>query len=557
MKGRQQDMCKIVEKLTGVASLFSVLLFLLRFSPICKYVVPACYVFDILFVMLIFLRFKLYGAVEYLGTWQNIVDLLSAVPVAVLFARHSPLFQFIMPLGCFSFFRLLNIIPPVKDSLLAKKHFQHICFIIIVVEVAAALTLNVFFRSYFDRPLIESYTAEYERFPSNPEYLMKDDENVILVYKNGTIQSRKGFIRDKKTHSAICNSSSEYLIKIRFSEGNVVSDGKINAPKCGIIVKSPELFGTFNCLMLLMLLPAVIMFAVILLRDILSKDAKRLAVAAEAVQSGIFSAFDEELKAVGQGSKDEIAQLYQSIDSARHNFSPKTEKLEATELAETAEPLEAETVAAAAEATKPMEAESAITEAETEAIAGIALPAQVDEIAPVVMAEPVVVEPEQIEAAAEIDELESEIAEAENVEQALPVEAAEAELNEPVELAEAAEPLEAEPVELAEAVQAEPATAAESVEAEPEIEPAEIAEAAPLEPEAVAPVELVEAAAPADDEAEPAEAVPEIAEPLELAEAQPLEVEPETAVAETIEEAVPFVEHEPPRSGGLLALALK
>lgn len=513
MMSKQQNVCNLVEKLTGVASLFSVLLFLLRFSSICKYVVPACYVFDILFVMLIFLRFKLYGAVEYLGTWQNIVDLLSAVPVAVLFARHSPLFQFIMPLGCFSFFRLLNIIPPVKDSLLAKKHFQHICFIIIVVEVAAALALNVFFRSYFDRPLIESYTAEYERFPSNPEYLMKDDENVILVYKNGTIQSRKGFIRDKKTHSAIANSSSEYLIKIRFSEGNVVSDGKINAPKCGIIVKSPELFGTFNCLMLLMLLPAVIMFAVILLRDILSKDAKRLAVAAEAVQSGNFSAFDEELKAVEQGDKDEIALLYLSIDSARQNFSPKTDEPEAVELAETAESLEAETVAAAAEATKPMEAESAITEAETEAIAGIALPAQVDEIAPVVMAEPVVVEPEQIEAAAEIDELESEIAEAENVEQALPVEAAEAELNEPVELAEAAEPLEAEPVELAEAVQAEQ-----------EIEPAELAEAAPLETAALA------------------------------------ELAPETTVAEpaeAIEEAAPLVEHEPPRSGGLLALALK
>ena len=478
MKSKQQNVCNLVEKLTGVASLFSVLLFLLRFSPICKYVVPACYVFDILFVMLIFLRFKLYGAVEYLGTWQNIVDLLSAVPVAVLFARHSPLFQFIMPLGCFSFFRLLNIIPPVKDSLLAKKHFQHICFIIIVVEVAAALALNVFFRSYFDRPLIESYTAEYERFPSNPEYLMKDDENVILVYKNGTIQSRKGFIRDKKTHSAIANSSSEYLIKIRFSEGNVVSDGKINAPKCGIIVKSPELFGTFNCLMLLMLLPAVIMFAVILLRDILSKDAKRLAVAAEAVQSGNFSAFDEELKAVGQGSKDEIAQLYQSIDSARHNFSPKTEEPEAVELAETTEPLETEVATA--------------VEAKTEAEA----------------------------------------------------------------------PLATAPETVASAV---------PVEAEPEIEPAEIAEAAPLEPEAVAPVELVEAAAPADDEAEPLEAIAEIAEPFELAEAQPLEAEPletepsaelaqETAVAEpaeVIEEAAPLVEHEPPRSGGLLALALK
>ncbi|MBO6101218.1 MAG: hypothetical protein J6P07_07815, partial [Spirochaetaceae bacterium] len=295
-------------------------------------------------------------------------------------------------------------------------------------------------------------------------------------------------------------SSSEYLIKIRFSEGNVVSDGKINAPKCGIIVKSPELFGTFNCLMLLMLLPAVIMFAVILLRDILSKDAKRLAVAVEAVQSGNFSAFDEELKAVGQGSKDEIAQLYQSIDSARHNFSPKTDEPEAVELAETTEPLETESAIA------PLEAEVATAaEAKTEAEA----------------------------------------------------------------------PLATAPETVASAV---------PVEAEPEIEPAEIAEAAPLEPEAVAPVELVEAAAPADDEAEPLEAIAEIAEPFELAEAQPLEAEQETAVAETIEEAAsletepsaelaqetavaepaeaieeaaPLVEHEPPRSGGLLELSIK
>ena len=108
--------------------------------------------------------------------------------------------------------------------------------------------------------------------------------------------------------------------------------------------------------------------------------------------------------------------------------------------------------------------------------------------------------------------------------------------------------------------------------------------AAPIEPETVAPVELVEADAPADDEAEPLEAIAEIAEPFELDEAEPLEAEPETAVAETIEEAAsletepsvelaqetavaepaeaieeaaPLVEHEPPHSGGLLALALK
>ena len=491
MKSKQQSICDLVEKLVGVVSAVSVLLFLLRFSPLCKFVVPACYVFDILFVMLLFLRFKLYGAVEYLGTWQNLVDLLSAVPAIVLFSRHSSLFQFITPLGCFCLFRLLNIIQLAKHSALAKKHFQHICFIIILIETAAILGANVLFRSFFNAPLIERYTTEYERFPSNPEYLMKDDENVILVYKNGTIQSRKGFIRDKKTHFAICNSASEYLIKMKFSKESIVSDGKINAPKCGIIVKSPELLATFNWLMLLLLLPAIIMFAVILLRDILSKDAKRLAVAADAMQSGNFSAFDEELKAVEQGGKDEIELLYQSIDSARHNFSSKTEVPEAVELAEITELLESETATA--------------TEAETEAAA----------------------------------------------------------------------PLAAEPETVASAV---------PVEAEPKIEPAEIAEAEPLEPEAVAPVELVEAAAFADDEAEPAEAAAEIAEPVELAEAQPLEAEPETAVAETIEEApsletepsaeltqetvvaepaevieeaAPLVEHEPPRSGGLLALALK
>lgn len=505
MKSKQQSICDLVEKLVGVVSAVSVSLFLLRFSPLCKFVVPACYVFDILFVMLLFLRLKLYGAVEYLGTWQNLVDLLSAVPAVVLFSRYSSLFQFITPLGCFCLFRLLNIIQLAKHSALAKKHFQHICFIIILIEIATILGADVLFRSFFNAPLIERYTAEYERFPSNPEYLMKDDENVILVYKNGTIQSRKGFIRDKKTHFAICNSASEYLVKMKFSKESIVSDGKINAPKCGIIVKSPELLATFNWLMLLLLLPAIIMFAVILLRDILSKDAKRLAVAADAMQSGNFSAFDEELKAVEKGGKDEIASLYQSIDSARRNFSPKTEEPETAELAEATEPLEAESATATA------------TEAETEA------------------------------STATVESVETE----------------------------AAAPLAAEPETVASAV---------PVEAEPVIEPAEIAEAAPLEPEAVAPVELVEAAAPADDEAEPAEAVAEIAEPVELAEAQPLKAEPQIAVAETIEEAepletepsaelaqetvvaepaevieeaAPLVEHEPPRSGGLLALALK
>lgn len=451
MKSKQQNVCDLVERLTGIVSVFSVFAFLLRFSPLCKFVVPACYVFDILFVMLLFLRFKLYGAVEYLGTWQNLVDLLSAVPAVVLFSRYSSLFQFITPLGCFCLFRLLNIIQLAKHSALAKKHFQHICFIIILIETAAILGANVLFRSFFNAPLIEKYTAEYERFPSNPEYLMKDDENVILVYKNGTIQSRKGFIRDKKTHFAICNSASEYLVKMKFSKESIVSDGKINAPKCGIIVKSPELLATFNWLMLLLLLPAIIMFAVILLRDILSKDAKRLAVAADAMQSGNFSAFDEELKAVEQGGKDEIASLYQSIDSARRNFSPKTEEPETAELAEATEPLETESAIA------PLEAEVATAaEAETEAAAPLA-------------------------------------AEPETVASAVPVEA-------------------------------EPATAVESVEAEPKIELAEIAEAASLETEPSA--ELAQETA--------------VAEP-----------------AEAIEEAAPLVEHEPPRSGGLLALALK
>lgn len=488
MKSRQQDICNFVEKLVGVVSAVSVLLSLLRFSPFSKFVVPVCYVCDILFFALLFFRLKFYGAVEYLCTWQNLVDLLAALPVLVLFSRHSSLFQFITPLNCFCLFRLLNIIQIAKHSALAKKHFQHICFIVIMIETAAILGANVLFRSFFNAPLIAKYIAEYERFPSNPEYLMKDDENVILVYKNGTIQSRKGFIRDKKTHSAIINSSIEYLIKIKFSNDNMVSDGKINAPKCGIIVKSPELLGMFNWLMLLLMLPSIIMFAVILWRDILSKDAKRIELAADAMQSGNFSAFDEELKSVEQGGKDEIELLYQSIDSARHNFSPKTEEPEAVELAEITEPLEAETATA--------------TEAETEASTAT------------------------------------------------------------VESVEAAAPLDAAP---------ETVASAGSVEAEPEIEPAEIAEATPLEAETVAPVEFVEAAVPVDDESEPAEAAAEIVEPVELAEAQPLEapaletespaeLAQETAVAEpaeVIEEAAPLVEREPPRSGGLLALALK
>ena len=542
MKSKQQDICIFVEKLVGVVSAVSVLLFLLRFSPLCKFVVPACYVCDILFVMLLFFRLKLYGAVEYLGTWQNLVDLLSAVPVVVLFARYSKLFQFITPLNSFCLFRLLNIIQLTKHSALAKKHFQHICFIVILIETAAILGANVLFRSFFNAPLIERYIAEYERFPSNPEYLMKDDENVILVYKNGTIQSRKGFIRDKKTHFAISNSSIEYLIRIKFSKDNVVSDGKINAPKCGIIVKSPELLATFNWLMLLLLLPAIIMFVVILWRDILSKDAKRIDVAAGAMKSGNFSAFDEELKAIEQGNKDEIAHLYAGLNNLRRRFPEILEKQPeaTTELAETIEPVEAAPAIeaaplAAAELTEPAERTASV--------------ATIESVAP---------EPMEAEL-----ELEPEAAPTEAVEEA-----------ETIEEVGAVAEIKPEPIENTEALAL--ANPAESVEEVPMLE-----------------TEAFEAAAPADDEAETAEAVAELTEPVELAGAVEAEseLEPEAVSIEAVEEAAPVVEafsdeaepvdevetiaeiesettepaeeatpvavHEPHHSGGLLAAALK
>ena len=506
---KQQNVCDLVERLTGIVSMFSVFAFLLKFTPLCRFVLPACYVFDILFVMLLFLRIKLYGFIEYLGSWQNTVDFFVAIPVVVLFARHTELFQFIAAAGWFTIFRLLNIIPLVKkDSAFAQRHFKHICFSVILLEVVFILVLTQFFYALFNKPLIEHYTAEYERFPSNPEYLMKNDENVVLVYKNGTIQSRKGFIRDKKTHFAICNSPYEYLIRIKFSKENIVSDGKISAPKCGIIVSSPELLFTFNWLMIAMFLFVCGIFAVILWCDRLSKDGKKIALAANTIKSGDFAKFDEENTGIEKDGKDEIALLYQAIDSERHNFSPKT-KLDVNleEAAEFAVPEEAEelSVLAEAETLEPAEEVESVAEAETEAAA----------------------------------------------------------------------PLAAEPETVASAV---------PIEAESEIELAEIAEAAPIEPETVAPVELVEADAPADDEAEPEIEPAEIAEPFELAEAQPLEAEPETAVAETIEEAepletepsaelaqetavaepaeaikeaAPLVEHDPPHSGGLLALALK
>ena len=509
MMSKQQNVCDLVERLTGIVSMFSVFAFLLKFTPLCRFVLPACYVFDILFVMLLFLRIKLYGFIEYLGSWQNTVDFFVAIPVVVLFARHTELFQFIAAAGWFTIFRLLNIIPLVKkDSAFAQRHFKHICFSVILLEVVFILVLTQFFYALFNKPLIEHYTAEYERFPSNPEYLMKNDENVVLVYKNGTIQSRKGFIRDKKTHFAICNSPYEYLIRIKFSKENIVSDGKISAPKCGIIVSSPELLFTFNWLMIAMFLFVCGIFAVILWCDRLSKDGKKIALAANTIKSGDFAKFDEENTGIEKDGKDEIALLYQAIDSERHNFSPKT-KLDVNleEAAEFAVPEEAEelSVLAEAETLEPAEEVESVAEAETEAAA----------------------------------------------------------------------PLAAEPETVASAV---------PIEAESEIELAEIAEAAPIEPETVAPVELVEADAPADDEAEPEIEPAEIAEPFELAEAQPLEAEPETAVAETIEEAepletepsaelaqetavaepaeaikeaAPLVEHDPPHSGGLLALALK
>ncbi|MBR4823776.1 MAG: hypothetical protein IKZ86_03195, partial [Spirochaetaceae bacterium] len=81
MMSKQQNVCDLVEKLTGIASMFSVFAFLLKFTPLCRFALPACYVFDILFVMLLFLRIKLYGFIEYLGSWQNIVDLFAAIPV--------------------------------------------------------------------------------------------------------------------------------------------------------------------------------------------------------------------------------------------------------------------------------------------------------------------------------------------------------------------------------------------------------------------------------------------------------------------------------------------
>ena len=305
MMSKQQNVCDLVEKLTGIASMFSVFAFLLKFTPLCRFALPACYVFDILFVMLLFLRIKLYGFIEYLGSWQNIVDLFAAIPVVALFARHTELFHFIAPAGWFTIFRLLNIIPLVKkDPAFAQKHFKHICLNVIFVQTVFILVLTHFFYVFFDRPLIEKYTAEYERFPANPEYLMKNDENVVLVYKNGTIQSRKGFIRDKKTHFSICNSPYEYLIRIKFSKENVISDGKISAPKCGIIVSSPELLETYNLMMIAMFLFVCGIFAVILWRDLLSKDGQKIAVAADAIKSGDFAKFAEENAKIEKSGKD-------------------------------------------------------------------------------------------------------------------------------------------------------------------------------------------------------------------------------------------------------------
>ena len=506
MMSKQQNVCDLVEKLTGVVSLFSVFAFLLRFTPVCRFVVPVCYVCDILFVMLIFLRLKLYGAVEYLGSWQNIVDLFSAVPIIVLFARQTSAFQLLTPAASFTLFRLLNIIPVVKSSELAKKHFKHICFWLILIETFAIFGMNVFFRSFFNKPVIERYTSEYERFPSNPEYLMKNDANVILVYKNGTIQSRKGFIRDKKTHFAIANSSSEYLIKISFSEESILSDGKINAPKCGIIVKSPELLAMFDYLMLIMMLPAIIMIIVILWRDLLSKDAKRLGVAADAVKSGDFSDFDEELKLIEKSDKNELSLLYSELDNLRQRLP---DILKHTDVAESEQ----------------------LTENEASAEAGGVA------VAPAL-------EPEKNSETA----VESVNAEDKPVVEPGPVETVEAEA-EPVVEPEPAEAVEAE---------AEPVVEPELVklaEAETELESAEVLE---LEVESAVvpePDELVEA-----DEVH----VAEPAEQIELAEAENTEIEA-AELAEPVEEIEPIEDDASPshsstteqKHSGLLAMALK
>ena len=37
MKSKQQNVCNLVEKLTGVVSLFSVFAFLLKFTPLCRF----------------------------------------------------------------------------------------------------------------------------------------------------------------------------------------------------------------------------------------------------------------------------------------------------------------------------------------------------------------------------------------------------------------------------------------------------------------------------------------------------------------------------------------
>ena len=539
MMSKQQNVCDLVEKLTGIVSMFSVFAFLLKFTPVCRFVVPVCYVCDILFVMLIFLRLKLYGAVEYLGSWQNIVDLFSAVPIIVLFARQTSAFQLLTPAASFTLFRLLNIIPVVKSSELAKKHFKQICFWVILIETFAIFGMNVFFRSFFNQPVIERYTSEYERFPSNPEYLMKNDANVILVYKNGTIQSRKGFIRDKKTHFAIANSSSEYLIKISFSEESIISDGKINAPKCGIIVKSPELLAMFDYLMLIIMLPAIIMIIVILWRDLLSKDAKRLSVASDAVKSGDFSDFDEELKLIEKSDKNELSCLYSELDNLRQRFP---DILQHTEIAESEQITENEASAEtgggdAAPALEPEKnsetaAESLKAEAGAEPVAE-----------PVVEPKPA----ETVEAQAE------SVVEPESIE---PAELETAQFSEPIEkIVEPAE-VSAEPIEVADTIEEpEPIAAVEVAEAETELESAEVVE-----------LEVESAVEPELDELVEADAVhvAEPAEQIELAEVENAELEA-VKLAEPVEEIEPIEEEVLPsqssdteqKHSGLLAIALK
>ncbi|NLK45187.1 MAG: ion transporter [Treponema sp.] len=340
-----QNTVDFAEKLIGVISFFSIVLFLLKFTPLYLFVFPISSIFDILFSMLIFFRIKQYGFFAYFKSFQKIIDFLAAVPIIVLLARSSSIFHAVTPLSWFSFFRLLNIIPLIKrKSEFAKKHFYNICFLIIAVEITAVLIIHVFVRNVFNRTLIEKYTTEYESFQSSLEDLMENDENVILVYKNGIIQSRKGFIRDKKTHALICNSDSEYMVKINFSTENIVSDEKIIMPKNGIVVSSPEILSDFNLLMIMLYLLIFGTFVAVLWHDSLSKDGKKLAIIANSIKTEDYSSFLEELRllenyknAKKTQKDDELTNVYRMVEKLRQSVPIKTETAEIFE--ETSESL--------------------------------------------------------------------------------------------------------------------------------------------------------------------------------------------------------------------------